>query len=146
MVQTVNPFGDMDFTKIMANFNFPGVEPGAVAAIQRKTIETLTAANQIAFEGFRATAQRQSEIVARHAEALSAVTKSVAGAASPEEKIACQCAYLKDSVETGYAEAREVSELLTKAANEALALVNQRTAESISEASEVLATKPAKKK
>ena len=44
-------------------FKIPGVDLGAVVEARRKDIEALTQANQQAYQGMQALAQRQAEIL-----------------------------------------------------------------------------------
>ena len=48
---TAYPFFEMDVSKVLAEFKLPGVDVDAILASQRKNIEAVTAANQLAIEG-----------------------------------------------------------------------------------------------
>ena len=61
MDKTPMPF--MDISKLMEQFKIPGVDLGAVVEARRKDIEALTQANQQAYQGMQALAQRQAEIL-----------------------------------------------------------------------------------
>ncbi len=73
MTKPNNPFGDFDFTKMMdpskmmGDFKMSGVDMEKVVSSQRKNLEALTAANQLAIEGMQAIAKRQAEIAAAEA-------------------------------------------------------------------------------
>src|ERR1700687_3911296 len=54
--------GFLDVTKAFGDFRLPGLDVEAIVATQRKNLEALTQANQLAVEGVRALAQRQAEI------------------------------------------------------------------------------------
>jgi hypothetical protein len=58
-------FLDTDFTKAFAGFAVPGFDAESVLASQRKNVEALTQANQLAAEGLQAVAKRQVEIAKR---------------------------------------------------------------------------------
>ena len=64
-------------------------------AAQRKNIEAITAANQVAFEGVQSIAKRQIEIARKATEELSQVAKELTAVGSPEDKIARQAALAK---------------------------------------------------
>ena len=49
-----NPFFDFDFSKIVSEYKLPGVDVEALVSAQRRNIEAITAANQLAFEGLQA--------------------------------------------------------------------------------------------
>ena len=67
----VNPFFDVDVSKfadvskLISEFKLPGVDVEFALASQQKNIQALTAANQLALEGFQAVVRRQSEIFVR---------------------------------------------------------------------------------
>ena len=63
MMKPANPFAEMDFTKVMAEFKLPHVNVEALVTAQRKNFEAIAAANQLAIEGFQAVAKRQGDIV-----------------------------------------------------------------------------------
>src|SRR3546814_10886251 len=76
---------------------------------QRKNIEALTAANQIAFEGVQNIAKRQMEIARKATEEMSLVAKELTVTGSPEDKMARHAALAKDAFETAVANLRELS-------------------------------------
>jgi hypothetical protein len=59
---TSNENGFFDVTKALGDFRFLNFDADAVAAAQRKNGEAIIQANQIAVDGIRAIAQRQTEI------------------------------------------------------------------------------------
>ncbi|MBR1237330.1 phasin family protein [Bradyrhizobium sp. AUGA SZCCT0182] len=50
-----------DFTKLMSQFQLPGVDFTALVDRERKNIEALVKANRIAFEGWQRLVRRQAE-------------------------------------------------------------------------------------
>ena len=70
MADYKNPFADMDVQKMMGEFKLPNVDVDAVVAAQKKNIEALTSANQLAVEGMQAIARRQAEIMRQTVEEL----------------------------------------------------------------------------
>jgi phasin family protein len=126
--------GFFDVTKVMADFRVPGVDVEAVVASQRKNIEALTQANQLAVEGVQALLRRQSEIARSAIEEFSSMFKDfVQPTNSPEDKIAKQAEYSKVALEKGLANARELTELVTKANTEAFNVINKRVTETLDE-------------
>ncbi|MDB5409671.1 MAG: mms16 [Rhodospirillales bacterium] len=126
--------GFFDVTKVMADFRVPGVDVEAVVASQRKNIEALTQANQLAVEGVQALLRRQSEIARSAIEEFSSMFKDfVQPTSSPEDKIAKQAEYSKVALEKGLANARELTELVTKANTEAFNVINKRVTETLDE-------------
>ena len=61
-----SPGGQMpafDFTKMLQQFQIPGVDVASIIERERKNIEALAEANRIAFEGWQNLVRRQSEIL-----------------------------------------------------------------------------------
>ena len=74
-----NPFLEMDVTKLMGEFKVPGVDLDKMADAQRKNVEALTSANQLAAEGFQAVARRQAEILRQTLETAARSPRPSAG-------------------------------------------------------------------
>jgi hypothetical protein len=53
-------FLDLDVSKAFAGFTFPGLDVESIVASQRKNLEALTQANQLAVEGVQAIASSRS--------------------------------------------------------------------------------------
>ncbi|AWK87095.1 phasin family protein [Azospirillum thermophilum] len=134
-----NPFLDFDITKIIGDFKMPGVDVEALIASQRRNIEAVTAANQLAFEGLQAAARRQAEILRSSLEEASGYVNQVVAAGTPEEKAARQTELVKAAFEKAIANAREVSELLAKSNTEAAEILSKRVSESLDELKSAIA-------
>src|SRR6186997_2522654 len=52
-----------DFTKLMSQFQLPGVDFTALVDRERKNIEAVVKANRIAFEGWQRLVRRQTEML-----------------------------------------------------------------------------------
>ncbi|MDR3514619.1 MAG: phasin family protein [Azospirillaceae bacterium] len=131
-----NPFFDVDFSKILSEFKVPGVDVEAVLATQRKNIEALTAANQLAFEGVQTLVRRQTEILRQTLEQASQVLQEALGAGTPEEKVAKQAELVKAAFERALVNAKELTELVTKSNHEAAEVISNRVRESLEELKE----------
>jgi phasin family protein len=126
--------GLFDVTKIMGDFRVPGVDLEAAVASQRKNIEALTQANQLAVEGVQALMRRQVEITRQAMEDFSAMFRDfVQPNGSPEDRFAKQAEYSKHAIERGLSNAKELTELVTKANTEAFNVINKRVTESLDE-------------
>ena len=71
-------FFDFDVTKMMADFRFRPFDVEALMAYQRRNIEALSQANQLAVEGMQAVAKRQIEIARQAVEDMSALLRDLA--------------------------------------------------------------------
>jgi phasin family protein len=135
----INPFFDVDVSKftdvskLISEFKLPGVDVESALASQQKNIQALTAANQLAFEGFQAVARRQSEILRQSIEQTTAIVTELLAAGSPEDKVAKQTELVKSAFEKALANTRELAELVTKSNSEAADVINKRVSESLEE-------------
>jgi phasin family protein len=135
----INPFFDVDVSKftdvskLISEFKLPGVDVESALASQQKNIQALTAANQLAFEGFQAIARRQSEILRQSIEQTTAIVTELLAAGSPEDKVAKQAELVKSAFEKALANTRELAELVTKSNSEAADVINKRVSESLEE-------------
>ena len=129
-----NPFADMDFKKMMTDFKVPGVDMDSVLESQRRNIQALTNANQLAAEGVQAVARRQAEIMR---ETMSEVQKAtqdlMSPGATPEQAVTKQTELAKSAFEQAISNMREVAEMMTKSQNEAVDVINRRISENLDE-------------
>jgi phasin family protein len=128
-----------DFSKFFTTGKTPGFDFDGIFAAQRKNVEAITAANQAAFEGVKAVAQRQAEIVRATIEDFTKAAKELSTVATPEEKLVKQTELAKSGFEAAIANLRDVSETLQKANVEAAALINKRVVASLEELKDVFA-------
>ena len=56
-------FAFPDINKLMEQFKVPGLDHGKIVEAQKKDIEALTQANQVAYAGMQELAGRQAEIL-----------------------------------------------------------------------------------
>lgn len=128
-----NPFFNVDPAELLAKFKLPGVDLESVLSTQRKNIEALTKANQVAVEGFQAVGRRQVEIIRSSMTEATAQFRDLFSTLKPEERIAKQTDIAKKSIEKAIADARELAEIVTKAQNEAFEVLNKRLSEGLDE-------------
>ena len=128
-----NPFFDFDMTKVFADFRFRPFDVEAVWAAQRRNLEALTQANQLAVEGVHALAKRQIEMTQQALEDMSTMVREMAQPSSTEERIAKHTEYTKKMIDKGLTHGREIAALATKAGSEATEVLQKRTTESLDE-------------
>jgi phasin family protein len=126
-------FLDIDVGKAFAGFNFPGFDTETIVASQRKNLEALTQANQLAVEGVQAVIRRQIEIARQAVDEASAALRELVQPGAADEKIAKNAELAKAAFEKGLANVKELAELLTKANNEAFGVITKRVTESLDE-------------
>ena len=127
------PFLDMDAGKSFAGFNFPSFDVDSLMATQRKNMEALTQANQLAVESVQAVTRRQVELAREAFDGASAALRDLVQPTAPEERIAKNAEFAKQVFEKGIANARELTELVTKANSEAFEVLTKRVTESLDE-------------
>lgn len=119
--------------KMFAGFTFPGFDVGALMATQRKNLEALTEANQLAMAGFQALANMQVELTRAAIDETSAMVRDWTGTGAPEAKLRKQAAFAKKAVATGVSNTRELVELAGKTQAEAFDVLSKRFNESLDE-------------
>lgn len=132
-----------EYGKLFGNGKMPTFDVDAMIAAQRKNIEAITAANQVAFEGVQSIAKRQIEIARKATEELSQVAKEMTAAGTPEDKMARHAALAKDAFETAVANLRELTGIAQKANTQAVDLISKRVVENLEEVKSALAPKAA---
>ena len=133
MMNGKNSFLDMDYSKAFQAFSFPGFDVESLMATQRKNIEALTQANQLAVEGVQAFARRQVEIARDVIGEASAMMRDFTQPSAPEDRVAKNVEVTKTAFEKGIANARELTALVTKANTEAFEVITKRFTESLDE-------------
>jgi phasin family protein len=120
-------------TKMFGNFRMPNFDAEAIMGAQRKNIEALTQANQLAIEAMRALAQRQSEIAQEAANEASAVLRDWTQPGAPEDRFAKSVEAAKLAFEKGIANARELNEMGSKASADVFSVISRRVSEGFDE-------------
>jgi phasin family protein len=126
--------GFFDVTKAFGEFRLPGLDVEAIVSTQRKNLEALTQANQLALEGVRALAQRQAEIAQQAFAEASALFHAWTQPGAPEERLAKNADVAKQAFEKGLADARELGELTAKASTDVFGVIARRVSEGFDEA------------
>lgn len=144
MINGKHTFLDLDVGKAFAGFAFPGFDVEALIASQRKNLEALTQANQLAVEGVQAVARRQVELARQAVDEASTLFRELAQPGAPEDRLAKNAELAKQAYEKGLANARELAELVAKANSEALNVINKRVAEGLEEIRDYAKTKAAR--
>lgn len=133
-----------DVFKIFGDFKTPAFDFNSLFELQRRNVEAFAAANQVVAEGVQAIARRQAEVVRNNVDTVLNASKDLVAGGTPEINVEKQAALTKNLFEKSLANAREVSEMVTKSSFEAFDLLNKRASESIEEMGKV-ASKGGKK-
>ena len=133
MANPTYPFLENDFTKMFSEFKIPGFDMQALVATQRRNIEAVSAANQLAVEGVQAVMRRQTEILRQMVEESSAALREMMATGAPEQKIAQQTELVKTAFEKALGNLRELTEMVAKSNTEAADVLTKRIGESLAE-------------
>ncbi|BBK33975.1 phasin family protein [Stella humosa] len=139
MASNPNPFLDFDVTRMMSDFRVPGFDTEALMAAQRRNIEALTKANQLAAEGMQAVMRRQAEIMRQTMEEASRMMGSIAQAGGPERQAVKQAEVAKTAFEAAIANMKEIADLMARANQDTYAVINKRVAEGMDEVRALMA-------
>ena len=137
-----SPFGEFDLSKMMAGFKMPQmpqmgqmpqVDVESMLSAQRKNIEAVQRANQVAAENFQAIARRQVEMMQSAMEEAATSVRDLMSAGSPEEGAKRQSELVQRSMEAAVSNMRELAEMTARSSQELFDCVNQRFSESLEE-------------
>ena len=147
--KTGNPFldagfpGALDFTKLVGqfnlpsfnlpSFNLPSVDSGALAESQRKNLEAMTKANQVAFEGVQTIVQRQAEILRQGMDEATKAVQELSKPGKPADIWVAQTEMLKEAYELALANLHEITALGTKWNGEAAEVLSHRISDGLDE-------------
>jgi phasin family protein len=126
-------FFDFDMTKLFSDFRFRPFDVEALWAAQRRNLEALSQANQLAVEGVQAVARRHIELTRETFEGLSSLLRDLAQPASPEERIAKNTDYAKQMLEKSVNHGREVASIAAKTGADAAEVLQKRATEGLEE-------------
>lgn len=121
------------FNKVLGEYNFPGVDPLSLLESTRKNVEALASANRHVLSNVETVMTRQGDILRETMDEASAAVKDLSTQESPAEAAAKQGELLRQIFDKALDNMREVAEMTTQANNEAFAIVNQRSTETLEE-------------
>ncbi len=133
MAKTTSTNGFFDLAKAFGDFRIPNFDVEAIIGAQRRNFEALTQANQLAIEGMRALAQRQTEIAQEAAKEASALLHDWTQPGAPEDRFTKSVETAKLAFEKGVAHARELTDLGSKASADVFGVIAKRVSEGFDE-------------
>ncbi|MBS0538612.1 MAG: phasin family protein [Proteobacteria bacterium] len=136
-----NPFADIDFSKIAAEFKVPAVDVETFVETGRKNFAFMTSAGTAAVEQIKTIATRQGDMIRAAVEDFSKHGSDVMSAATVEEKAAKQIDFVKKSYEAAVSNTKELADLYTKGQTEAFEALSARVAELTEEVKAAIAKK-----
>ncbi|MEE8247280.1 MAG: phasin family protein [Alphaproteobacteria bacterium] len=124
---------NFDPAAAFAPFALPTVDVDALITAQRRNVEALTAANQIAADGVKSFTTRQTEIVRGVFDDYAKAVNALMGVSDPQTGAVKQAELAKASFEKSVDSVRELAEIATKTQAETLDVLNKRVAEGLDE-------------
>jgi len=121
------------FQTAWVDFKVPSLNVESLLETHRKNAAALSTANQVAFDGLKALAQRQGELIMTTVDDYSKVAGDVLGAASFEERATKQADAARDLYTATVTHLRELSDLAFKANVAAADILNARVTEAFDE-------------
>jgi len=125
---------DFDFSKMFKDMKVPAMpDMEAVLAAHKKNLEALSEANRVALEGAQAVARRHMEIMQSTMTGLTNTLQSMSLTEAPQARAAKQTELLKQAYENAVSNTRELGDLIQKSNTEAMAKLNHRFSEAMTE-------------
>lgn len=121
------------FTKFTGPTEMPVLDVKAVTDSQRKTFETMIAAQRQAFDGVQAFARRQAEIVRDGFQEANSAMEAIAKAGTPRDAAIKQVEFAQVAYKRFIDQGRELAEIATKSNAEAADIITARVAEQLGE-------------
>jgi phasin family protein len=139
---STNPFSSFfssnDFTKSFEHFQTMPFDLKDMMECHRKNLQAISEAQQLAFEGMQAVAQRQSEIVTQFIQDNSKLAQEMLTDGKPEDKMAKNAEIMKKIYDKTTVNFQELSDMVSKSSTETGKLLNKRVSASITELSSAL--------
>lgn len=130
-----------NFEKLCERFRLPGVDVSALMEAQRKNVEALQQANQKAYAGALALAQRQAEILEETVREWQNAAKELTGKGSGENVATKQADLARKAIEQALANMRELAEMAVQSQREAYEVIGKRVQNGIQEFRDYLTKK-----
>lgn len=129
----MDQFFSADFVKGFSPMQGFPLDVSAVMETQRRNMQAFSEAQQMAIEGIKTAAARQSQILSQILEENSEIAREAMAEGTPEDKISKQADRIKKVYEKGVAGAREISEMMGKSSQAAQDVINKRVCASLTE-------------
>lgn len=124
-----NPFGDL--SKMLEQFQVPGIDMNAIIESRRKDLDALIAANVASYEAVQNLARKQTEILTQALQsAQENARKMAAGEASDPDK---QAQMVRAAYDKAMADMKEMAEMAQKAQADIMKAINARAEQSLRE-------------
>jgi phasin family protein len=130
-----NAFGDL--TKMIEQFELPGIDTAEIVEARRKDIDALVQANQAAYEGMQALAKKQAEMLAQAMQDIQAAVKGAAGGVGVGDA-AKQAELARKAYEKVLGDMKGLTEIARKSQADAMASITQRGTQHLDEVKKMM--------
>ena len=130
-----NAFGDL--TKMIEQFKLPGVDTAEIVAARRKDIDALVQANQAAYEGMQALANKQAEMLKQAMQDIQAAVKGAAGGVGVGDP-GKQGELARKVYEKVLGDMKDLAEIARKSQADAMASITQRGTQNLEEVKKMM--------
>jgi phasin family protein len=141
MAKQTFPYDFSELTKMMQDYQVPGVDWQELMSSQQKNVDALTKANQVLFEGAQAVIQREIEIMQKAMQEFAEASRDLMQEGDPQAQAQKRLELAKTSFEAALRNMRELAELAGQSNREALEMINKRAMESFDEIRSALTQK-----
>lgn len=130
--------GTFDFRRVMGEWKIPNIDLEAMAQAQRRNLEALTQANQLALESTQSWVKRNLELARQSMEDLQAMLSEMTKPdGSMEDRLQRHAEFSRKAIEKGLENFRDLAELVTKANADAMNVIAKRVSEGLDEVREL---------
>jgi phasin family protein len=143
MTKQAFPYDFTELTRMMQDYQVPGVDWQELMASQQKNVDALTKANQVLFEGAQAVIQREVEIMQKAMQEFAEASRDLMQEGDPQAQAQKRLELARASFEAALRNMRELAELAGRSNREALEMINKRAMESFDEIRSALTQKRA---
>ena len=133
-----NAFGDL--TKMIEQFKRPGVDTAEIVAARSKDVDALVQANQAAYEGMQALANKQAEMLKQAMQDIQAAVEGAAGGAGIGDP-AKQGELARKAYERVLGDMKDLAEIARKSQADAMATITQRGTQNLEDVKKMLKLK-----
>ena len=128
-----NAFGDL--TKMFEQFKLPGVDTAEIEAARHKDVEALVQANQAAYEGMQALANKQADMLKQAMEDIQAAVKGAAGSVGDPAK---QGELARKAYEKVLSDMQDLAGIARKSQSDAMVSITQRGTQHLEEVKKMM--------
>jgi phasin family protein len=130
--------GTFDFRRVMGEWKIPNIDLEAMAQAQRRNLEALTQANQLALESTQSWVKRNLELARQSMEDLQAMLSEITKPnGSMEDRLQRHAEFSRKAIEKGLENFRDLTELVTKANTDTMTVIAKRVTEGLDEVREL---------